>query len=80
MKGRRIFDIDVSDLFFLPLSYFYFQTVKMMSLYQMYVPHREPSVVSYTLILNLIETKENLGVSGHRLSSKAVSLTSPFNF
>lgn len=80
MKGRSVFEIDVLDMFHLLSSYFYFQTVKMMSLHQMHVPLSEPSVVSYTLILNLTETKENFGVSGHRFSSKAVSLTSPFNF
>lgn len=52
----------------------------MMSLYQIHVPLSEPSVVSYTLILSLTETEGNLGVSEHRLSSKSVSFTSPFNF
>lgn len=52
----------------------------MMGVSQVHAPLSEPSVVSYTLILSLTETKGNLGVSGHRLSSKNLSLTSPFNF
>lgn len=72
MKGRSSTEIGGSDIFFLLLIHFYFQTAT--SRWWVCIRHicllAHPLTYSYSLILSFNETERDLGFNGHWFSPK----------